>query len=387
VPAKVCVMTSAHSAFDARIFHKQCRSLARGGYEVTLIAPGAGESSREGVHLDPLPTWKSRWSRMVRGPLAVYRKALRQRADVYHFHDPELLPIGILLRLGGKQVIYDVHEDLPRTVSYKSYIPRPLRAPVAACLERLERWAARCFSALITATPPIAERFRRDNAVIEVIHNYPRMDEIQAAPAAQRIEESDSLLYVGMRVTRARGAEEMVRAMGLLPASIPARLTIVGAWDPPSLPEELAKVPGWDRTHSLGMLGREDLARVLQQARVGLVLLHAEPNYVTALPVKLFEYMCAGLPVIASDLPGCRDIVESSRCGLLVNPLSPDELAEAITYLWTHPEEARAMGARGAEAVRQRYNWANEEKRLLALYQRFSLLQRVQSAEPERCHS
>jgi len=375
--AKACAMTSAHPPFDARIFHKQCRSLAREGYQVTLIAPGAEGTARDGVHLESVPRWTSRWSRMLRGPVAVYRKALRQDADIYHFHDPELIPIALLLRVAGKKVIYDIHEDLPRTVSYKSYIPRWLRGTVACLLEVLERWAAGWFSALIAATPPIADRFRRDNPVVEVVHNYPRLEEIQSAPREDGAASDGTLLYVGMRITRARGAEEMVRAMGLLPPTLSARLTIIGAWDSPALVESLSRISGWERTESLGLLGRKELARALRQARAGLVLLHAEPNYVTAQPVKLFEYMCAGLPVIASDLPGCREIVETSRCGLLVNPLDPRELSQAITYLWTHPEEAEAMGQRGFEAIQQRYNWASEEKCLFALYRRLCDLPRT----------
>jgi len=374
-------MTSAHPPFDARIFHKQCRSLAREGYDVTLIAPGTEGTIRDGVHLESVPRWTNRWSRMLRGPFAVYRKARQQNADIYHFHDPELIPIALLLRATGKTVIYDIHEDLPRTVSYKSYVPRWLRGIVALLLEVSEGWAARWFSGLIAATPPIADRFRHDHRVIAVVHNYPRMDEIGPARSDDRVASDESLLYVGMRITRARGAEEMIRAMGLLPTNISARLKLAGAWDPPTLVESLSRIPGWERTEYLGLLGRQELARVLQQARVGLVLLHAEPNYLASQPVKLFEYMCAGLPVIASNLPGCREIVQSARCGLLVDPLDPQELAQAITYLWTHSEEARAMGQRGFEAIQQRYNWASEEKHLLALYRHFCNSPQTQSTQ------
>jgi glycosyltransferase involved in cell wall biosynthesis len=307
---------------------------------------------------------------MIRGPLAVYRKARRQDASIYHFHDPELIPIALLLRAAGKRVIYDIHEDLPRTVSYKPYIPRWLCGFVAGLLEVVERWASRWFSALIAATPPIAERFRGANREVVVVHNYPRMEEICALPCEDHAARDGSLLYVGMRITRARGAEEMVRAMGLVPATLSVRLKLVGTWDPPDLVESLSRIRGWERTECVGWLRRTELAQVLRRASAGLALLHAEPNYVTAQPVKLFEYMCAGLPVIASDLPGCREIVASARCGLLVNPLDPQEIAQAIAYLWTHPQEAEAMGRRGFEAIQERYNWASEEEVLLRLYRR-----------------
>jgi glycosyltransferase involved in cell wall biosynthesis len=210
------------------------------------------------------------------------------------------------------------------------------------------------------------------------------MEEIQSQSADDTAFQDDSLLYVGMRITRARGAKEMIQAMGLLPASVPARLKLVGAWDPPTVVDSLSQIAGWERVDYLGLLGRADLARTLHQCRVGLVILHPEPNYVTALPVKLFEYMCAGLPVIASDLPGCREVVETARCGLLVNPKDPNHIARAITYLWTHPEEAAAMGKRGFAAIQQRYNWASQEKILLQLYQR---LCSTPAAEPVQLRS
>ena len=372
---KACVMTSAHPALDPRIFHKECRTLVREGYQVTLIAPGTEKRTQEGVILEPVPQWTNRFVRMIASPLAVYRKARRQRADIYHIHDPELIPIALLLRAEGKRVIYDIHEDLPRTISYKTYIPRWLRRTVARLVEAMEHAAAQWFSALVTATPFIAKRFAAKNEDVVVVHNYPRIEEIQADDVDWPPDDPPgnvALLYVGMRITRARGAEEMVRAMGLLPPDVPFRLKFVGRWDPPGLFESLSRIPGWERTENLGFQGRSELASLLRRSRAGLVLIHNEPNYATALPVKLFEYMCAGLPVIASDLRGCREIVQSARCGLLANPLSPEEIAQAISYLWTHPAEADAMGRRGFDAVRQRYNWASQEKILLQLYRRLS---------------
>jgi glycosyltransferase involved in cell wall biosynthesis len=365
-------MTSVHAHLDARIFHKQCKSLVREGYDVTLIAPGADRKVQDGVRLESIPSWSNPWLRMIRGPIEVYRRARRQNANVYHFHDPELIPIALLLRATGKKVIYDIHEDLPKTVSYKAYIPKCLRGIVAAVADLLERGAARWFSALIAATPSIAARFSRVNRRVVVVHNYPRMEEIRLclSPDSDEAAANDgSLLYVGVRITRERGAEEMVRAMGFLPQNVDARLKLIGRLEPSNLAESLSRIPGWERTQYVGPLGRKDLAIALRRAAAGLALLHAEPNYITAQPVKVFEYMCAGLPVIASDLPGCREIIKTARCGLLVNPLEPRDIAQAIAHLWANPDEAKAMGQRGFEAVQERYNWASQEKILLRLYQ------------------
>ncbi|MGH9793032.1 MAG: glycosyltransferase family 4 protein [Candidatus Acidiferrales bacterium] len=381
---KVCVMTAAHPPCDVRIFHKQCRSLAQAGYEVTLIAPGTERVIREGVHLEPMPLWSSRASRMVRGAWMMYQKARRQKADVYHFHDPELIPVGVLLRLAGKRVIYDVHEDLPNTISYKSYVPRHLRWLVSRIAAVIEGLGSRCFTAIVVANPTGAGRFRARNGQVMVVSNYPRIEEIERAGSGDTGAAAGDgfLLYVGARITRARGAREMVQAMGLLPSSMPVQLKLAGGWDPPDLRAELSRIPGWERVRYVGWLGREELAQVLHQARAGLVVLHPEPNYLTAQPVKLFEYMCAGLPVIASDFPVNREVIETAGCGLLVNPLDPEEIACAIQYLWTHPQQATEMGRRGQQAVRERFNWANEERALLELYGRVCKGEPAIGAEP-----
>jgi glycosyltransferase involved in cell wall biosynthesis len=366
---RVCVLTSAHPALDVRIFHKECKSLARAGYEVTLIAAAKEDGDHGGIALRALPAWKGRLDRFMRAPLAVYRKALEVDADIYHFHDPELIPIALMLRLRGKKVIYDIHEDLPRTISYKPYIPRPLSGLVSLAVEFIENTASRRFSALVAATPGIRDRFRKVNRNVAVLNNFPRVEEIESStdPVTVRTREA-TLLYVGMRITRARGVEEMVRTMGLLPENLPARLKLVGTWDSPELPVALSKIPGWERVTYAGPLGRAEVAAELQKAYAGLVLLHPEPNYLTSQPVKLFEYMCAGIPVIVSDFPVCREIVEGAKCGILVDPLDPAQTARAAEFLLTHPEEAAEMGRRGYQAVRERYTWANEEKTLLRFY-------------------
>jgi len=369
VARKVCVLTSAHPPFDVRIFHKECKSLARAGYEVTLLAPSKEDVDRDGVAVRGLPVWKNRLDRFMRGSFAVYQRALKINADVYHFHDPELIPTALLLRLSGKKVIYDIHEDLPRTISYKPYIPRPLGGMVSRTVEVIEEWAGRRFSALVTATPGIGNRFRSVNENLAVLNNYPRIEELESTSARSTNGDSaPTLLYVGMRITRARGAEEMVRSMGLLPGNLRARLKLVGNWDDPELAGSLSTIPGWDRVTVVGPLGRAEVARELQSAYAGLVILHPEPNYVTSQPVKLFEYMCAGIPVIASDFPVCREIIDQAGCGILVNPLDPREIAAAMEFLLANPEQAAEMGRRGFQAILERYNWANEEKTLLRFY-------------------
>ncbi len=334
-----------------------------------MITPAAESGLFDGVRLEAIPKPHNRFDRMVRGSLAVYKKARHENADIYHFHDPELIPIALLLRLSGKHVIYDAHEDLPRTFTYKSYIPHFLRSSVAQFAGIIEEFSSRAFSALVVANPVTADRFRGIHRHAVVVHNYPKIEELRETrvPGERKKSGGGAFLYVGMRITQPRGAEEMIRAVGMLPPELKARLKLVGAWDPPDLPRRLSYLPGWERTDHLGTLGRPAVARALREARAGLCLLHPEPNYLTAEPVKLFEYMCAGIPVITGDFPSCREIIDTVGCGLLVNPLDPKEIADAMEYLHRNPEEAEAMGRRGLEAVQSEYNWRREENVLLDL--------------------
>lgn len=367
MPIKICVLTSAHSAFDVRIFHKECKSLARAGYEVTLVAPHQESQRVDGVTLRAVTPGNGRSERWFKTTGAVYRAAIAAGADVYHFHDPELMLVGLLLRARGKKVIYDIHEDLPLTVSYKPYVPKWFQRPLAKVFSVMESLATRYFSGLIAATPEIAARFTGHSNVC-VVQNYPIREEFSEETGTSA--SSDYVTYVGLRITNARGAEEMVRAIGLIAESIPIRLKLAGTIEPPSLLQQLQATRGWRSTEYLGSLGRAGVSDLIRNAKAGLVVLHPEPNYVNSHPVKLFEYMCAGIPVIASDFPVFRSIVDSAKCGILVDPLSPREIADAIEFLCTHPDEARAMGARGRLAVGRRFNWQHEEQSLLGMYNR-----------------
>jgi len=367
MPIKVCILTSAHPVFDVRIFHKECKTLARAGYDVTLVAGHSESLSVEGVTIKAVTPAKGRFERWFRTTAEVYRAAVAVDADVYHFHDPELIPAGLLLRARGKKVIYDMHEDLPRTVPYKPYVPKWLQPPLAKALAIGEALAVPRFSGLIAASPEISARYVA-HPNLSIVQNYPLREEFPEDSRSPT--HGDYVVYVGLRITRARGALEMMRAIDLVPEALRVRLKLVGTIEPGDLVEELKAMPGWRSTEYLGPLGRAGVSELTRNAMAGLVVLHPEPNYVTSHPVKLFEYMCAGIPVIASDFPPFRRIIEQAQCGILVDSLSPKKIAEAIEFLASHPEEARAMGARGRLAVNSRYNWQHEEQVLLGMYNR-----------------
>jgi glycosyltransferase involved in cell wall biosynthesis len=359
----VAHLTTVHPADDVRIFVKECRSLASAGYEVHLVAPGTEDGVVDGVHVHGLPPRGSsnRLGRMTGGVARMYRMARALDADVYHFHDPELIPAGLLLRAGGKQVIYDAHENLPEQVLTKPWIPAPLRRPLGLVVDWIERLASRAFSGVIAAAPHIERRFAASTPRTATLSNYPLMNEL--APAADWSSREHAVCYAGS-VTEIRGVREMVGAI----ARTDATLLLAGAFNPPGLERELESEPGWSQVVALGQVGAAELARVMARSRAGLVVLRAVPRYVDARPTKLFDYMSAGIPAIASDFPGWRAIVERHECGVCVDPADPQAIADAIEWLLANPEAAHRMGQSGRRAVEQHYNWEAERAKLLRLY-------------------
>jgi len=363
--ARVCILTTVHQPFDVRIFHKEARSLRQAGYEVYLLAPTA-EPPRpvDGVHLEPLPPVRGRGQRMTILTWRAFRKALQQRAALYHFHDPELIPVGMALKIFSRaRVVYDIHEDYPQQILSKTWIPAWLRRPVAWIVARLEELAARLFDSLVAATPTIARRFPANKTV--VVRNFPRLQELTFTSSTPYTQRPPQVVYIG-GITTVRGAVEMVKAMAKIEDDV--HLVLAGAFESQALQEQLARLPGWERTRFVGWLNREQIVDLLGQARIGLVLLAPLPRYQVAWPVKLFEYMAAGIPFVASDFPLWQEIGEGA--GLFVDPRSPEEIAQAIQWLLAHPHEAEAMGKRGRELVHREYNWEQESKRLLDLYER-----------------
>jgi glycosyltransferase involved in cell wall biosynthesis len=371
---RVVHLTSAHDADDTRIFLKECRTLASAGYEVHLIAPSAADRVDGGVRTWGVHGARS-GNRLVRMTLTVgkvYRRARSLAGDLYHFHDPELMPIALLLARDGAPVVYDVHEDLAASLSDKPWIRPRLRGSLARITKHVEPAAADRLAATVTATPAIEERFAGCRCEVITVNNYPQLTEFQHVPPREPACEP-AVCYVG-EMTPIRGIETMIEAI----AETDVRLLLAGPLDT-SFGDHLRTAPGWANVSYLGKVGRSQVAAMFARALAGIVVFRPAANHLRAQPTKMFEYMSAGLPVIASDFPLWREIVEASACGICVDPLSSEALGEAIRWIAAHPRQAQEMGENGRRAVRTTYNWEVEGRKLVALYER---ILRSWAAEP-----
>ncbi len=358
---KVCHITTIHPARDTRIFYKECVSLAAHGYEVNLLVANQETVESMGVKIISMDLPKPRLQRM-RATRPVLQKALSLNADIYHFHDPELIPVGVQLKKQGKIVIYDAHEDVPLQILSKPWIPGLLRRPVSSIFGWYEARSARQFDCIFVASPPMLDRFRKIHPEATALCNFPI---IEAATQANWEHKQQEIAYVGS-LTRVRGIKELVQSLAYCPAS----LNLGGKFHFADFRAEVAALANWQKVNELGYLDRPQINAVLDRSKVGMVTLHPIINYLPAYAVKMFEYMAAGLPVVASDFPLWKSIIETERCGICVDPLNPRAIGEAVTYLLDHEAEAQAMGERGRRAAIEKYNWRTQEKVLLDTYER-----------------
>ena len=359
----VLQVSSVHRWDDNRIFHKQCKSLAAHGRAVTLLAVDAPTGRVDGVEVVGVP--HAPFGRVGRFLVTVPRmlwRTLRARARIVHVHDPELLLMALVNKLFGSKIVYDVHEDYPLDILSKPWIPAPLRRPVAAISGLLERVAVRGFDAVVAATPSIGARLSQYNPNTVVVANYPRVEELNVPPESSGEGRTD-VVYIGY-LTEIRGIRVLVDAM----KDVPARLLLAGKFTDPALEEYVRSRLSPGRIEFVGWVDRENVGDLLRRAAVGVVPFLPEPSHLEALPNKLFEYMAAGIPVVASDFAGWKELIEGMDVGWCARAGDAGAVAEKLRAALADPEGARERGQRGRAAVEARLNWRAAFENLLRAY-------------------
>lgn len=358
---KVCHITSAHYYKDVRIFEKQCSSLANAGFDVKLIVAKGESTTINGVEVIKVQSSEgNRFKRMWKTAKLVYLSAQEQQAKLYHFHDPELLRFALRLKKSGAKVIYDAHEDLPRQIMGKYWIPKPLRKIVSFLVEKFENYIVSKLDGVVAATGFIKDRFLKVNPNCIDVNNYPILSEEIAVESSQE----NSICYAG-GITDNRGIAGIVESLAFLPG---VKLKLAGSYSPQNFRDELSALSSWNQVEELGFVSRYEVKKLMRQSIAGLVTLKPLPNYLDSLPIKMFEYMYERVPVIASDFPLWKTIVEEQGCGICVDPNSPKEIANGIQYLIDNPTVGQEMGKKGRALVLEKYNWKNEEVKLVDFY-------------------
>jgi glycosyltransferase involved in cell wall biosynthesis len=365
---RVVHVTSVHQAGDTRIFLKECVTLARAGYDVHLVAPGTPNTVQNhmGVKVHSILGEASRSRRMIWAARRAVSLALTLEPDVLHLHDPELLPHVILARHRCRRIVFDMHEDLPKSLLSKSWLPTALRKPFAVVARHAERMLLSGIDVVFAEDSYTEGREWIKHQV--TIRNLPiaaRLCSVETTPATPA-----KLGYLGS-VTPTRGCLTILHVLAELGArGVETGLECIGA-RPPEVEAETTRLVhhlGLRNVIFYGYMPADQGYDVLAKCSVGLALLHPVPNYISSYPTKMFEYMALGIPVVASNFPLYRSIIEDTGAGIVVDPQDVQAIAEVIASLLADPDRCREMGHRGREAVRTRYSWEGEAGRLTDLY-------------------
>ena len=366
---RICMFSSVHFAFDARL-QKEARSLSRAGFEVTLIAledPTPQEA--DDVQVLSLSKPRNRLLRML-GTLRVGLLALRQRADLYVFHDPELIPAGVLLKLLTRSpVVYDIHEIVAQQILTKEWLPRPLGLLALKSYQLVEWLALPILDGLLLVVPGQLQHYARYRT--QVVMNYPLLTYGSIGSEQPESQPRPTLIYAGS-ARKIRGLYEMLELVSRLRRVYPdILLRLVG----PVFPDDQDNVRNLIAAHGmeenvelLGRVSHREVHCQIAKADIGLALIHPDPTYQDALFTKAFEYMMMGKPFVVSNTPLWERIIEETRSGLAVDPLSSEAVEAAIVQLLEDENLRIEMGARGREAVLSKYNWDVEGEKLVDFF-------------------
>jgi glycosyltransferase involved in cell wall biosynthesis len=382
----LCHFTAAHAQIKSRTLHRICLPLAAAGVQIQYVSPARETPTHEGVEFVRIPTARSRVGRVVRS-VKLLRELARLGATIYHFQDPELLPVGFALKaLFRKRVIYDAYEDFPSMAEASSSLPRWTRGPAARVVRMAEHLAACSFDAITTADPFTLKRLARaGQSKKRVFYNFPNLDffpDVAATP------KPFDIVYRGGLSDRA-GTYTLLDALDLLKSRAEKpRLLLIGYFDNSgaqrALEERIRALALQEQVEIVGRVEHEAMAEALSRARIGVCPLEDLPKFRLNIPVKVFEYLACGLPVVSTDLPPIRPFLRNSQAGLLCTPGDAADMARAIGWLLDHPEDARRMGEQGHRLIEARFNNEGEAHKLLMLCRQIAMPERVRVKQEAR---
>ena len=373
---QICHVTSVHKPFDTRIFFKECSSLAR-KYDVSLVVANTNNVERNGVHVVGVDLPTNRFKRRL-NVNHVIPTLLKIDACIYHFHDPELLPIGIRMKKKyNKKVVFDSHEDIPMQLLGRTVFPDFIKRALSFVYALYEKQCMKKFDALVSVTPTLTERLRTYNKYTYQITNYP----IEEGFVDHRKWDGNICFAGGIAPQWMH--KEIINVLD----KINVKYTIAGPYYSKDYFASIKSLSNWGFVDYKGRIPHEDVTELLQQSSAGMALIKYNASvgfHIGTLGnTKLFEYMQAGIPVIATDLQLWKEIVDEYHCGICINPYNQNEIIDAIKYIISHPEEARRMGENGRRAIKEKFNWATQEKTLYEMYD--CLLNSDKSFDNARC--
>ena len=368
---KICHL-SPENGRDNRAYVRQALPTSSYGLSTSIVGPHGVQDSIQKVQFIPLANSRNRALRMLRAPKGVFR-ALRQKADIYHVHNPENIPAGILLKfLFRKRVVYDSREDFPAMMLNKTYLSPGLRKLAQQAVFKAERLAANYFDGFVTADAgTLRPHAKHGQSRKLVFYNLPNL---QFFPKPVNRDKPFDLVYRGGLSERA-GTFVLLDAVRLLTdQGWRTNLLMFGYTDNDEVQRSITdRIQALQLEQQVTLAGRiphDQMAATLGQARIAVSPLLDNPKFLNNIPVKVFESWACELPVVSSDLPPIRPFYERDQYHLLVKPGDPGALARAIADLLDRPDDILRIGKQCRQKVIERYNNAIEIRKLLFFYRR-----------------
>lgn len=357
---KVCIVAPVHRFDDTRVFKKEALSLNKWGYEVVQYSrtPQSQEKLVDGVLIKPV-RYNSRYERFIK-LIPLFFQLLKEKADIYHLHNPDTIPYVLLLKILGKKVVYDTHEDFSKKIRLRGWIPRSIRMVTAFMVDKAEIIASHFADFTIVTQEIQALKFR--NSLL--IENAPVYREVQKLASTQ-IKDSMKLAYLG-GISKDRGLAPMLEILSKLNDVIPTRLTLIGSSVNDFYLEEVKNLPIWKQVDYLGPLPQEKAFEKITQSDFGLVTILDTADYRNTSPNKIYEYMMLGVPFIATDFPKWKAQLSEAEVGYFINPTTISE--EFIQVLKENRRGSiihQKLSSNCVEFIEKHFNWDKSQAPLL----------------------
>ena len=365
---RVVHLTSVHPRNDIRVFHKECVSLAKfKDLQVSLVvADGKSDDSLNEVNILDVGAPKNRLIRIFLSSFLVFMKGLKLKADIYHFHDPELIFYGFLLKIFGKKVVFDIHEFSYVQIRHKSWIPSYLRKPISIFYKFIEDFFCRRFDLLVVPQDEMRDYYLKINSNVITAFNYPsKKDLIKIQQLPDFETRAKNLIYVGA-LSNDRGFSNMVKLIEeLYSRDSGYTLFIAGQYSDEQL-EIVKKSKAKDAIKLLGFLDRKSIKEFLISCGWGLILFNNVGQYYMANALKMFEYMSAGQILLIPDFGNWKNLNKEYRVGFNVNVIDAIEIADKICSIDCKLYEE--FSKRNIDLVNECFVWEGEADKIYNAY-------------------
>jgi len=367
---KVCMLSSAHSAFDVRIFNREARTLAKSDYKVYFIVTHNKEEIIEGVHIIPLPKREGRFYRFFIKNWIILFKSIRINAMLYQFHDPDLILIGLILKLIGKKVVYDVLENVCLDILSKEWIFPPIRKVISLIVKFTEWFSLHFFDAIIAAGKDIQfqSHFRKFHNKIILIRNYPTIT-ISAIEIFPKPKDKIRFIYAG-GITSGRAIMEIIKAYKSIEYSNSELILLGNFYSNDFKNKILNSINNFINIKYIPPVSYREMFDLLKKCHAGLICFEPLPNNISALSGrnnKIYEYMMAGLAIIGSNFESWNNFILGNNIGITVDPNNVSEISRAMNFLIENPERMLSM-EKNAKKLSNKYSWESESHKLINLY-------------------